>query len=390
MDARHRAPASPVPDLVRTIWVSWVPFVAIGLGALARLRQWAGGRSLWLDEVLIADNLVHRGFGQLLTDPLAHSQTAPLLWLWIERVAVDVFGSSERALRLLPLLAGLGVLWLTLLLARQVLPRVLVPVPVLLVALHPGLVYYANEVKQYSTDVLVVLVLLLLAFKVPSRTADGTPLRRFSAAAAVAVWASHPSVFVLAALSLVLVLRPLIAGDNRRALRVGLVLSPWLVSLLVSYLLVLRATTENAALFAYWGYSFPHGFLDLPAWFGRRAVGGGAGRAARRGRVGVPLRGPARPVAGADRGHHGDRRHPAPLRAPADRLAARVDDRADGRQWAGSRAGAAAHRAGAGGRGAPAAAAAVLPGPAARRPGVRRSRHAGRVRVLRRADRGEP
>ncbi|MFN2523219.1 MAG: hypothetical protein ABR614_07915, partial [Mycobacteriales bacterium] len=270
MDARHRAPASPVPDLVRTIWVSWVPFVAIGLGALARLRQWAGGRSLWLDEVLIADNLVHRGFGQLLTDPLAHSQTAPLLWLWIERLAVDVFGSSERALRLLPLLAGLGVLWLTLLLARQVLPRVLVPVPVLLVALHPGLVYYANEVKQYSTDVLVVLVLLLLAFKVPSRTADGTPLRRFSAAAAVAVWASHPSVFVLAALSLVLVLRPLIAGDNRRALRVGLVLSPWLVSLLVSYLLVLRATTENAALFAYWGYSFPHGFLDLPAWFGRR------------------------------------------------------------------------------------------------------------------------
>lgn len=269
-DARHRAPTSPVPELVRTLWVTWVPYVALGLGALARVRQWVGGRSLWLDEVLVADNLVHRGFWQLLTEPLSHSQAAPLLWLWTERLLVDVFGAGERSMRVLPLLAGLGVLWLTLLLARQVLPRVLVPVPVLLVSLHPGLVYYSNEVKQYSTDVLVVLTLVLLAFRVPSRTADGRPLRTFSAAAAVAVWASHPSVFVLAAVSLVLVLRPLIAGDNRRALRVALVLSPWLLSLLVSYLVVLRPTTRNDALFAYWDYSFPHGVLDVPAWFGRR------------------------------------------------------------------------------------------------------------------------
>ncbi|MCU1672521.1 MAG: hypothetical protein JWN77_634 [Frankiales bacterium] len=269
VDGRHVA-ATPLPELLRTAWVSWFPYVVIGLGALARLRQWLGSRSLWLDEVLIADNLVHRGFALLLTEDLTHSQTAPLLWLWAERLLVDVFGGSERALRLLPLLAGLAVLWLTLVLARQVLPRVLVPVPVLLVCLHPGLVYYSNEVKQYSTDVLVVLVLVLLAFRVPSRTADGPALRRFSAAATVAVWASHPSVFVLAALSLVLVLRPTFAGDTRRALRVALVLSPWLVSLLVSYVTVLQRTTENEPLFAYWSYSFPRGFLDLPAWFLRR------------------------------------------------------------------------------------------------------------------------
>jgi hypothetical protein len=273
LDARHAAPTSPVPELLRTAWTTWFPYAVIGLGVLARLRQWAGGRSLWLDEVLIADNLVHRGFWQLLTDQLAHSQAAPVLWLWTERLMVDVFGSSERSLRILPLLSGIAVLWLTLLLARQVLPRVLVPVPVLLVSLHPGLIYYANEVKQYSTDVMVVLVLLLLAFRIPSRTVDGPALRRFSAVAVVAVWASHPSVFVLAALSLVLVLRPTIAGDTARAFRVALVLSPWLLSLLVSYVLVLRKTTENDALFAYWGYSFPRGTLDLPAWFCRRWYG---------------------------------------------------------------------------------------------------------------------
>ena len=268
--ARHRAPASPVPELVRSIWIRWVPIAAIAIGAIARLRQWAGGRSLWLDEVLIADNLVHRGFVDLVTDPLSHSQVAPVLWLWLERLCVVVFGGSERSLRIVPLLSGLGVLWLTWLLAKQVLPRVLVPVPVLLVALQPNLIYYSNEVKQYSTEVVVVLAVLLLAFKVPPRTIDSPPLRRFALAAVIAVWASHAVVFVLAGVSVVLVLRPWIAGDRPRALRVALVLSPWVVSLALAYLTVLRPVTQNEALNDYWGYTFPDSVLGMPVWFVQR------------------------------------------------------------------------------------------------------------------------
>jgi hypothetical protein len=255
---------------VRTIWVRWVPFAAMVLGTVARLRQWAGGRSLWLDEVLVADNLVHRGFIRLVSEPLAHSQAAPVLWLWLERLSVDLFGTGERALRVVPLLAGIAVLVLTLQLARLVLPRVLVPVPVLLVALQPSLVYYSNEVKQYSTDVLVVLIVLLLAFKVPVRTDDGKPLRRFAIAAVIAVWASHAAVFVLAGISVVFVLRPLVAGDLKRTRRVVLILSPWLLSLLIGYLTVLRPVTQNQGLAEYWQYSFPTGALDLPAWLVRR------------------------------------------------------------------------------------------------------------------------
>ena len=268
--ARHRAPASPIPDLIRSAWVRWVPIVAVAIGAIARLRQWAGGRSLWLDEVLIADNLVHRGFVELVTEPLGNSQAAPVIWLWLERLCVVVFGSSERSLRIVPLLSGLAVLWLTWLLAKQVLPRVLVPVPVLLVALQPNLVYYSNEVKQYSTEVAVVLVVLLLAFKVPARTVDSPPLRRFALAAVIAVWASYAAVFVLAGISVVLVLRPWIAGDRPRALRVALILSPWVVSLLLAYLTVLRPVTENQALNDYWRHTFPESALDLPFWFARR------------------------------------------------------------------------------------------------------------------------
>jgi len=244
--------------------------LALTVGTFARIRQWAGGRSLWLDEVLIADNLVQRGFIDLVREPLLHSQAAPVLWLWLERLCVELFGTSERSLRIIPLLAGLAALGLTFLLARQVLPRVLVPIPVVVVALHPQLIYYSNEVKQYSMDVVVVLVLILMSFRIPARPVDGPALRRLAAAGVVAIWLSHASIFALTGVSVVLVLRAVLQRDLRRAVRVALVLSPWLVSLAISYVAVLRPLTQNQPLSDFWAYTFPTSALDLPAWFVRR------------------------------------------------------------------------------------------------------------------------
>ena len=265
--ARHVAAGSPAADLLRTLWVVWVPLVVLAVGVAARIRQWAGGRSLWLDEVLIADNLVSRGFVDLVRRPLSHSQAAPVLWLELERASVELFGAGERSLRLVPLLSGVAVLGLTLLLARAVLPRVLTPIPVGLVALQPALIYYSNEVKQYSTDVLVVLVVVLLALRIRPRTPYGPRLRALAVAGVVVVWLSHVAVLVLAGVSVVLVLR---AGSRRRAVRTALLLSPWLVSLALSYVTVLRPLTRNQPLADYWGYTFPRSGSDVPAWFARR------------------------------------------------------------------------------------------------------------------------
>ncbi|MDT7538770.1 MAG: hypothetical protein QOI82_2355 [Actinomycetota bacterium] len=266
-EARHRAPGLAAPVFLRTLWVQWLPIAFVTLGVLARLRQWLGGRSLWLDEVLIADNLVHRGFGQLATKPLLHFQVAPLIWLELEHLSVVLFGSGERALRVVPLLAGIGVVWLTWVAARRLLPDVLVPVAVLLVALHPALIYYSNEVKQYSTDALVVLALGLLAHNVSSRTDDGPALRRLVLAGVVAVWLSHVAVLALAGISIALVIRPLLAGDRRRAIRVTLVLSPWLVSFLASYAVTLHSVENSTEVSNYWRHTYPHSALGLPGWF---------------------------------------------------------------------------------------------------------------------------
>lgn len=266
--ARHAAPEQP-RALTTLLWTLGVPLLLVALGAAIRVRQWAVGRSLWLDEALIGESLVSRDYSALVSEPLLHNQAAPVLWLWAERLAIDLFGTDERVLRIVPMLAGFAVLGLTWALARRLLPAVAVPVPVAIVALHPALTYYANEVKQYSSDVAVVLVLVLLALRALRSTRD---LAVLSAAGAVLLWLSHAAVLALSGISLVLVLRDALRGRWRAAAVTAAVLTGWLVSLAVAFVLVLDDLRHNPVLEDYWAYTFPTdtspaGLVD---WLGRR------------------------------------------------------------------------------------------------------------------------
>ncbi|MBC7374771.1 MAG: glycosyltransferase family 39 protein, partial [Frankiales bacterium] len=151
--------------MLRTAWVRWAPVLLLVLGAEMRLRQWFGGRSLWLDEALIARSLVSRDYVGLVSSPLQGDQAGPVLWLWSTRLSLDLFGDGERALRLVPLLGGLAALVLTWRMAKRLLPDVLVPVALLVTVLSPSLLYFSNEVKPYSVDVAVCLALILLALR---------------------------------------------------------------------------------------------------------------------------------------------------------------------------------------------------------------------------------
>src|SRR5690242_461144 len=92
----------------------------IAFGLLLRIRAYLFNRSLWIDEAELALNIVRRSLGGLMR-PLDHSQAAPAGFLAAERGAVVAFGGGERALRLVPFLAGALVLLLTWRLARKYL-----------------------------------------------------------------------------------------------------------------------------------------------------------------------------------------------------------------------------------------------------------------------------
>ncbi|HEY1269205.1 MAG TPA: hypothetical protein VGH16_18245 [Candidatus Binatia bacterium] len=220
-------PSNRQPSHLKPVLVS-----LILIGAALRLWQYAADTSLWLDEIALAENVLQRPLGELLTAPLAYFQVAPRGFLLAEKAAVALFGPSEYALRLFPLLCSLAALIAFRRVAERVHTGLAVPVAVLLFAAAMPFIFYAAQTKQYSADVLVAVLLLWLALDLDAganlsqRRALGATL-----AGAVAPWFSHPAVFVLAGIGI-----PLAAQsrrlDARSRRRLYIVVSVWAVSAL--------------------------------------------------------------------------------------------------------------------------------------------------------------
>jgi predicted membrane-bound mannosyltransferase len=135
--------------------VSWTAAV---LGCLLRIVQYRLDRSLWMDEAYVSLNILHRSFAGLCR-ALDYHQGAPIGFLLLEKSAVRLWGGGEYVLRLFPLLAGIASVLLFYRLASKALPARAVPVAVGLFAISPSLIYYSSEVKQYSSDVAIALLL---------------------------------------------------------------------------------------------------------------------------------------------------------------------------------------------------------------------------------------
>src|SRR5450755_4037545 len=90
-------------------------------GAVLRLGRWIHWRSLWLDEIYLANSLLTRSLHDLLFRPLEDWQAAPPGFLVLVHLMTRLFGAGERSLRLVSLLFGLASLPLMLGVARRLL-----------------------------------------------------------------------------------------------------------------------------------------------------------------------------------------------------------------------------------------------------------------------------
>jgi len=223
-------------------------------GAALRAAPFVLDRSLWLDEAKLALNVLDRPVPDLLR-PLDYGQAAPAGFLLLEKLAVTALGEGERALRLVPLLAGLASLWLFHALVRRWLSPAGALLGLALFALSQPLVYYATEVKPYSTDVLVALALLGAA----GRVLDSRPAALWTLATAgvVGVWLSLPAIFVAAGVGLTLTLSAWRRGDRPKAALFASVAAAGGASFLAHYGLVLRHADAKGLLAQFWAEGFP-------------------------------------------------------------------------------------------------------------------------------------
>lgn len=254
----------------RTDYAHLATVIALLAGVAFRLLQYGGGRSLWLDEVLVARGVIERSFAELLSPSTWGA--APGGYLLLTKLSVSVFGTSEYALRLVPFIAGIASLFLFLALAKRCLTPLAVPFAVALFSFSPYLIYYASELKPYSTDAAISVVLLLAAFRLRS---EGVTVR---SAALWTVLVLAATVFSLTALlvgagaTVAMVVAAWREGDRRTAGRLSAAVLVWGVLMGGAYLILVNGTLSNEYARAFWRSGFmplpPRSLADL-AWFPR-------------------------------------------------------------------------------------------------------------------------
>jgi hypothetical protein len=252
---RRRSPDVPVREILD--WVGrWKVALAIGVGIGFRLACFFSRTGFWMDETSLLANIETltpiEMFGPLLNQQLAAPGFLVATWC-----SVQLFGDNAFGMRLIPLLGGIGGLFLFVAVARRCLsPWVVFPALVMFVTSN-DLIYYASEIKQYSTDVASTLAGLLLGLTVGSRRLSVATAAGLAAFGASIVWFSHPSIFVLASVGVVGLIRAIAAKDWRWAglwLVVGMA---WLVSFAGVHAVATRQLAGSDQMWRFWGFAFP-------------------------------------------------------------------------------------------------------------------------------------
>jgi hypothetical protein len=224
-----------------------------------RLRLYFFNRVLWLDELLLTHNLIEKDFGDFFSS-LNYGQSAPIFFLVIEKSLNLIQPRSEYLLRLFPLICGLAAVILFGFLARMVHPRAFI---FLLgaFALTYRPVYYASEVKQYSSDIFIAILLMWLGVWF-MKDLTHKKILLLGLIGAVSIWLSHPAIFTLAGIGISLIISAFVRREYKSVVWLGVIGIIWLAVFGLQYKLTMTHLTENAHLFEYWD----SGFMPSPPW----------------------------------------------------------------------------------------------------------------------------
>ena len=218
-------------------------------------------KSLWYDEASLGINIVTRSFGRLF-EPLAYVQVAPIGFLLLAKLSNTLFGHNDFAIRL-PSLAAYLCLFAALARRADRSPAQLLRF-VLIVA-SPAVLRYAFELKQYISDVLLIVVLLEFGEALFSRVGRALLVSGLAVALSNVAFIQVPIFALLAGVEQVR------SGVTLRTVAVRLTAAA--LPLGVYYFAFVAHHPSQANMIAYWASELPFGpghHENLAMFFGRR------------------------------------------------------------------------------------------------------------------------
>ncbi len=231
--------AEQVLNSKKSLWA------VIFLGIAFRFIRYLYNPSLWFDESDTAIDIISRSFSDLINPSPDWSSKYPYGFLIIEKLATQIFGNSEYALRLFPFISGIVSLFLFFKVAAHYLSPKALLIALGLFAILDPLIYYSSELKPYSSDLTFALLVFVLAIYIQSRNLNLPRIVLFGVSGAVIVWFSYPSLFVLAGVGLSLAMYSLGSKEWKRLWGLLTIYAMWALSFITCYFIYIRNLQAN-------------------------------------------------------------------------------------------------------------------------------------------------
>ena len=141
------------------------------LGIFARTFIFLKNQSLWNDEAMLAINFLTLPYKGLLKG-LEYMQASPAGYNLINKFLLECFSSNnvylrDMQLRFIPFLSSILTLPAFLILLKSIFKdKIKIIYGFLLLAINPLAILYAGQCKQYSTELLISIILLNCFYKI--------------------------------------------------------------------------------------------------------------------------------------------------------------------------------------------------------------------------------
>lgn len=229
----------------------YISYIIICLGIYFRINQYLQNRSLWLDECFFAYSVFNNELLNNLQFQKYH-QCSPIGFIFIEKIITLLIDHSEYSLRLFPLVCGIASILFFYKLLNYFYKGIAVYIPLLLFCFSRQLVYYSSEAKQYSSDVLFTIILIILGLKLQQSNTSKRTKVLIMLLSFISVFFSLTSVFTLAAITIFFLLRYLYQKESTNKTENIIFSLGWIISSLVYLISKEELYLKNTYLHQYW------------------------------------------------------------------------------------------------------------------------------------------
>ncbi len=224
-------------------------FTCIAIGIFLRILFYSYNRPLWNDECALALSIQNTwNFFQ----PLQYNQAAPQLFMYLSKlIYMCPPPEKELLLRIIPLISSIiSLILFYVLSAKFLVKKFSALISVLMFSLCYPICYYAQEFKQYSTDILCSIIVLLSYFYIRKHSSDSKKILLFGFMCALIMHLSFPSAFTICGLFMALLL-----FDKKLFMDIKISLIPIVISCIIYYFINIHLHI-NTYLNTYWESSF--------------------------------------------------------------------------------------------------------------------------------------